>query len=703
MKEIYKTKHYSLNKLILIYTVFILLLESNSKPHDISYYANETKEHNFDSNISRNRYDFIFNNSDLIELTNINTSNKDKEKMNDDSFDSLYKKDLLISKINYLSYSNHSENIFNTNDKYNLTINNGLVVNINNASSETIVSNNSQMNDYDIDEININNNIKVAFNSSKILPIMFEAFINFSENFYAYSQFWDQYNLKVSNEKFSLFLCVFLLSMLTFPLIKPYLVFFYYTIKFFCLLLAYIYCFLFNRKSKYFSLERTYQQSFKRYLPVNFYMTKSNKGWILFNLIIYGLFLNINILFFIFFFIDLSKKNSASDISQTSTEVKVFKILATYFHLFIEFYVIFYYLIDPKSEQIIDYYKGKNNTNKDYYNLVHNVISLKKKNKNAHTMLSSKHEIENPLKTKLIFAFIPTLSLLLIIIFFSFIVAMVDQDSVNAFNNNKTFFILFKLLCLIKEVVLIYLYLLNLNKFFKIIKLKMHWNNFLILKVQNVEETTYKKNMKRFYNEKYINNKIIKEDSYKSLVRRKECQEMDIDDNFDKKKYQLKSTDALILLEKEYFDNKLKSENNYNSKETYYNSRILKQIKKSIVVKNKNNICNEIPYIPFFDTISYNKEDLEISEFYNTRSKYFYIKYVKYFSFPMIIVINLILCAYTLITLTIGLSSSMHYLSNSLFSYLIVRFLICFMSLFVFFNTWVVYMKFEWRNLWLSD
>lgn len=547
----------------------------------------------------------------------------------------------------------------------------------------------------------------INYSRSNILPILFEAFINFSENFYAYSQFWDRYNLKVSDERLSLFLCLFLFSMLTFPLIKPYLVFIFYIMKLVFYVISYIYCFFFNRRSKYFSLIRIYQQTFKRYMQINFYLSKSDILWVILNLFIYILFLFTNICFFIFFFIDLNKSKSATSIGETSTEVKVFKILATYFHLFIELYVLYYYLIDNTSSSMLNIYKD----NEDHY---------------FKRFITTSPSCA--LKTKLLYSLLTTISYFLLIVCFSFIVAIFNQDNSDSFNNNRIFFFLFKILCLIEGIVMIVLYALVITKFFNIVKLKLHWNNFLILKAKNSDYVSSKNinncsdrnkhesisNNQCMRNLNKRNNVMNNNDHRKYSKQQKSKLFQETDNNEHKQnpskfnneantnKY-YNSTKALLLLEKLYLEKKLISDLKYNKKESSLNLKLKKQLKRTIIFKNYKNICNEVPYIMYYDTDNYNKDKLEVLEFYNTRSKYFYIKYVKYFSFPITILINVGLLVYTFGTLITGIYNDKNYISYSFFSYMFIRVLSCFQSMFVFLNTWVIYMKFEWRNLWLSD
>lgn len=580
--------------------------------------------------------------------------------------------------------------------------------NKNNNSTE--YSRDQSANSFNANKLNnTRTNSSKEFSSSKIIQVTFESFLEMSDNYYSYIKFWNQFDLSISSSKLSFRICLFLLLMLTFPLIKPYFLFVYYSIKLIILLLIYIYCGFFNKKSKYFSKDRVYRQTFKKYIPANYYLSKSEKSLSILNLIIYNTFLLSSILFLIYFLIDLKNKNTElTNIKDARIEVIVFKTISTYFQFFIEIYVILYYLIDYSNDNsLLNIYK---NTNARSENENENIdIPINK--------FDYKECKYNPLRKKLFYSFNITASFIIMILVFSFIIAIINQDTYNGFVENDTYFYLFSFVCVMKNLLFMILYGLALKKLYSIVRFKLNWNNFLILKIiRYLDNNKIVRKIRQYYDDRYIISMSVQKNDEMWEVKERNsinlCSNISNDkisiDNLNSLNNNRNTKDpnlVLLKFEKKYISKKLSSTKGYNSLEsTNANSKVIDQLKANVYVKNTNNICNIIPYIMFYDINNYNRNNKqEIPEFYNTRSKFFYIKYIKYLSFPFAFFVYTAMFISTSFSIFYYVFTSSYDFYFSEYMYLYYRLLGCLQCALLFFNTWVVYMKLEWGNLWLSD
>lgn len=194
------------------------------------------------------------------------------------------------------------------------------------------------------------------------------------------------------------------------------------------------------------------------------------------------------------------------------------------------------------------------------------------------------------------------------------------------------------------------------------------------------------------------NNKLLKNKSISNIININNSNTVVKDDYF--LSYILMSQNS----KSNSYSNYSKDVENYcsNSKnkkiKNKFISKEIAKLDKTLALESKlktlaSRYLNKIPYIEYFEPSKV------VDIFYNTRSKYFYMMYLKYFSFPMLLLINIVFCFYTIATIN---SNKEDYYEDQTYMY-IMRIMSNAQSVFVFFNSWLMFIKVEIRKIWLSD
>lgn len=534
-----------------------------------------------------------------------------------------------------------------------------------------------------------------------------QAFLVLTDTVYAYCKFWGRLDSILIRTYYSYFLVYLVMILISIPIIKPVIFLIYYIIKSFFLCLMFILCFIFNRKSSYYTNVDLINKTFRRLIYRNFYKHKSNKNLTYVSLVVYIIFLCLNLSFFILFLIDLKDPNSHTKSFLTAPiGLQITKFLTTYFHFFMEMYIILYFLIDNNNHENqlflnkkTDHIILENETLPSY------LSKLRESNKSNH---NEKLHCYSPIAKKLIYSLVFTLAYMVILFIIALVISLDITDFSTEVKYNNLFFICFKILNISLEGIFIYLYCLVVVKFFNYSTLKSNWQGFF--KVKNNYAYNYHTNAtlnKKYYSkedlrfEKNLNDykqrfsSIQNDPDYESTFTYNSMQynnfsfsyENQNDSNIDDH-YEMTQINKVNNFDVNYslFSLTALEENYLNKKYKQYEES------KNDPYSTKKGL--KLPEIKYYEPAK------EIDIFYNTRSKFYYYKYLKYISFPCLLIINIIFICNSTLTLLFGTNS---HLSDSLFSFIIIRCLSLLQSVCLFFNSWIIFMKIELRKIWLGD